>query len=612
MLAPDTRSVAMDVLRPPAGFRVDHAVLTTYSLDLDVLLALPLAVLAHSDRSVDELMEEPLLLLEALREAGQRIHVFVDESGIAIPHTNRALYSMLETSVHPVRSPNGGAFHPKVWVVRFVSDEEPPLLRIAVASRNLTFDRSWDVALVSEAANGQEHRPGTSDDLARFLGQLAGMATQPLDAARGGIVRALGEDVARRSFPAPEGFNGSIRFHALGLENGIGPLWGLERAGNDMLAIAPFLSASTLDHLASLSRPPRTLISRREALDALPPAKRDAWDTIQVLSESALDEPEDDQASRSSDLHAKLIALEHGHKVTWYVGSANLTHAAYTGGNVEMVAAITGPKGGPDSVKGSGIGRFVESGFPKLCEVYVPGEPTTEDAAITQARERMETARERLLNGDLRVVCKPNEDAWSWMLEGAVALPEGISVSVWPVSVKEDDARQLELPSTWRLPMSRLTAFVAFRLEADVGINDMRMALKLPATGMPEGRVSQVLRTLIDSPQRFLQFLRALLGGLDEMTDWAMGEGNGSWQGQGLDGISNATLLEDLLRAASQDPQRLEPLHRLIEDLRTTSEGRDIVPDDLYELWRTIHSAVQVPGQAQPNEASVGDATTGR
>lgn len=597
MLAPDTRSVAMDVLRPPAGFRVDHAVLTTYSLDLDVLLALPLAVLAHSDRSVDELMEEPLLLLEALREAGQRIHVFVDESGIAIPHTNRALYSMLETSVHPVRSPNGGAFHPKVWVVRFVSDEEPPLLRVAVASRNLTFDRSWDVALVSEAATDQEQPHNASGDLAGLLEKLVGMSTQPLDAARRNIVRALGEDVAHRSFPAPDGFNGSVRFHALGLEDGTGPLWGLEQTGNDILAIAPFLSASTLDHLASLSRPPRTLISRREALDALPPAKRDAWDTIQVLSESALDEPEDDQAARSSDLHAKLIALEHGHKVTWYVGSANLTHAAYTGSNVEMVAAITGPKGGPDSGKGSGIARFVESGFPKLCEAYVPGEPTTEDAAITEARERMETARARLLNEDLRVVCKPDEDAWSWTLEGAVALPAGISVSVWPVSVKEDDARQLELPLAWRLPMSRLTAFVAFRIEVDANIDDVRMALKLPATGMPEGRVSQVLRTLIDSPQRFLQFLRALLGGMDEITDWAMGEGNGSWQGQGLDGMSNATLLEDLLRAASQDPQRLEPLQRLIEDLRTTAEGRDIVPDDLHELWQTIYSVVQASGE---------------
>ena len=42
------------------------------------------------------------------------MHAFVDEKGIAIPRGARALYSMLESSVHPVRAPNRGAFHPKV------------------------------------------------------------------------------------------------------------------------------------------------------------------------------------------------------------------------------------------------------------------------------------------------------------------------------------------------------------------------------------------------------------------------------------------------------------------------------------------------------------------
>ena len=83
MLAPDVRTIAMDLLRPPAGYRLDHAALTTYSLDLDVLLALPLAVLAHSDRSIDELLGDPLLLLEAMRQSSGRVNVFVDEAGIA-------------------------------------------------------------------------------------------------------------------------------------------------------------------------------------------------------------------------------------------------------------------------------------------------------------------------------------------------------------------------------------------------------------------------------------------------------------------------------------------------------------------------------------------------
>ena len=168
MLSTDARAIAMDLLRPPPGYRLDRAVLTTYSLDLEALLALPLAVLAHADSSINELLEDPLLLIQALREAGDRISVFVDEAGIGIPRAARPLYAMLESSVHPVRAPNGGVFHPKVWLARFNHDVDEPLLRIAVLSRNLTFDRSWDIALTSDGQPAAKRRSSHSRDLGDF------------------------------------------------------------------------------------------------------------------------------------------------------------------------------------------------------------------------------------------------------------------------------------------------------------------------------------------------------------------------------------------------------------------------------------------------------------
>ena len=95
MLSPDARSVAMELLRPEPGYAIDRVVITTFSLDLEALLILPLAVLAHSDGGLEELMSRPLLLMEGLREAGERIHVFVDQAGMAIPVQDRKLYSIL-------------------------------------------------------------------------------------------------------------------------------------------------------------------------------------------------------------------------------------------------------------------------------------------------------------------------------------------------------------------------------------------------------------------------------------------------------------------------------------------------------------------------------------
>jgi hypothetical protein len=109
---------------------------------------------------------------------------------------------------------------------------------------------------------------------------------------------------------------------------------------------------------------------------------------------------------------------------------------------------------------------------------------------------------------------------------------------------------------------------------------------------MPENRMSFVLRSLIDSPERFLQFLRALLGGLDGLVDWSKGAGargeSFSW-GSGLGGES---LLEDLVRIAAREPQRLDPVRRLIEDLRKTPEGRAIVNDELLAIWNAVEVAL--------------------
>ena len=110
---------------------------------------------------------------------------------------------------------------------------------------------------------------------------------------------------------------------------------------------------------------------------------------------------------------------------------------------------------------------------------------------------------------------------------------------------------------------------------------------------MPEGRIAQILRSLIDSPERFLRFLRALLGGLDGLADWTKGDGIGDKaQGPWGDWLSGETMLEDLMRAASREPKRLEPVRRLIDDLRSTPEGRAIVPDDLYAIWSAVDEVV--------------------
>jgi len=591
MLAPDSRTVATEILRPPAGFALEHAAITTYSLDLDVLLALPLAVLAQSDQGIEELLADPMLTLEALREAGQRLDIFVNETSIAVPHTNRALFAMLEQCVHPVRAPNGGAFHPKVWVVRFVGEAGESMLRVAVVSRNLTYDRSWDTALVTEAQSSSKKPLEASQALGDLLRALPGMAVHGLDDEIAGQLQSIAEQAERTAFPAPARFKGPVYFESLGLAGAEAERWYPWEVGQDLLAIAPFVNRTGLDALVNRSSGQRTLISRREALDDLPESALEAWSEVMVLSDAAIDETE--EGAGSSDLHAKLIALEHKRRVTWYLGSANFTAAAYAGRNVEVIASINGPNDARAKTDGYGIEQFRESGFLNLCEPYRRLERAPEDEILRQARDRLERAREALAQSGLGIACERDGDEWRWALDGRIELPEGVSVAVWPVSVREDQAQTFDPPVFWPLPIGRLTAFVAFRLRAEADVDDIRFVLKLPTSGMPEGRVSRILKDLIDTPERFLQFLRALLGGLDGMTDWATGEPGGAWQGDWAGGFAGETLLEDLVRAAARDPERLAPIRRLIEDLQSTSEGRDIVPPGFIEIWDVVDAAAE-------------------
>lgn len=604
MLAPDSRAVATDLLRPPAGYHLDRAVLTTYSLDLETLLALPLAVMTHADGSVEELLSDPLLLLQALRDAGERVQVFVDEAGMARPGRAREIYSALEPSVHHVRAPNGGVFHPKVWVARFIpdgdeheDDDASPLLRVAVLSRNLTFDRSWDVALASEAKPAKTRRgAGSSKPLADLLRTLPDIVPLGVPGALADSVRALAEEVSRTRFPSPAGCDGDIAFKSFGLSRRRSTPWQPKTGGTALLAIAPFANETALDAIAASVRGPRTLVSRQEALDAVEPEVLEHFERVLVLKDEATAEAGEEDNVRPSGLHAKVIVVEHSHDVTWFVGSANLTDAAFTGRNVEVMASITGRKGYAGGKSGMGLSRFEESGFLSLCRLYQRATVAEPDAEIASAQDRLRAAKTALARSALSLECTPSDDSWILRLSGPLKVSDGVRVDAWPISVNETNFCEIAIPdanSTWTLPESRLTAFIAFRLSVPgVDVDDVELTLKLPAENLPEGRLAKVLRALIDTPERLILFLRALLGGLEGLVDSSGacrdGESNGAWDTV----FSSETILADLLRMASREPKRLEPVRRLIEELRSTEEGSGIVPDDFFAIWQVVEQAL--------------------
>ena len=113
MLPPNQRELYLSALRPPPGFQLDRAIGTTYSLDLITLLSLPLsfALLDMTDRE-GKLLRDPVALLHALRAYANRLTIFCQTGGIAVPTQRHPLYAHLEEAIVPVRK-EGGCLSPQ-------------------------------------------------------------------------------------------------------------------------------------------------------------------------------------------------------------------------------------------------------------------------------------------------------------------------------------------------------------------------------------------------------------------------------------------------------------------------------------------------------------------
>jgi len=418
MLGTRERSLLLESLRPPVGYSLDRALGTTYTLDLAALLSAPLAFTYFNYQDEDGVpTRDPVALFEALRRHAEKITLFCQAGAIAVPRPQLTLLAYLEGSIVQVRArKEGGVFHPKVWLLRYVahSDEAddgdgPVRYRVLCLSRNLTFDRAWDTCLALEgqvehgevedgevtdgdaaAALAERNRP-----LADFVRALPRLAVRPVGRGLREEVDRLAEEVLRVRFEPPEPFK-EVSFHPQGLLSLLSEAreepWPFP-PGRRSLVVSPFLSASVIGRLAR-EQGLDVLVSRPEELEALGStlgpdlgsgrlpeegmfvldarAEMDAQEGADEATEGgAGSEPggesgdaggdgagdaagaEEAPAATLTGLHAKIFLVDYWLHGYLYVGSANATAAAFSR-NVELLVELKGPKGtcGVDALLG--------------------------------------------------------------------------------------------------------------------------------------------------------------------------------------------------------------------------------------------------------------------
>ena len=297
MLELDTRTLLLDALRTPAGHRLDIAIGTTFTLDLTALLAVPLAAALRDGATPDQDPEavddrlEALDLFETVRRLADRVVIFAQAGMTAVPKRYRPLYACIEDSVVPVRRPRPGRiFHPKLWALRFRRETGEVHHRVVILTRNLTFDRSWDVMVSADEQPDAERAFDTTGLLAalRALPRLTNGRVDQL-----ALLDDLATTLASARLPLPP------RAHA----GGFVPLgwdddsteWPFDEQCRDALVVSPFLTSKAADRFLRTAKHGATAVSRPAAFDEVAGSLPGGATTLVPLPES---EPAEEVSTR--------------------------------------------------------------------------------------------------------------------------------------------------------------------------------------------------------------------------------------------------------------------------------------------------------------------------
>lgn len=606
-LTPETRVLLTDALRPPAGYRVEVAVGTTYSLNLTALLLAPLSFALFDcedtkdvdrDDTKDVRRLDPIRLLEAVRRYADHTTVFCQAGGIHVPTQYRSILTFVEDCVREAAPPREDSlFHPKMWALRFITEDGTRLHRVIVLSRNLTFDQSWDTALVlDEQADGNiDGAPAAS-----FVRRLPDLALHPLQQNRSDELHDLAATLEKATLAAPPPFTGG-ELVPLGPDEQNS--WPFPNRGRRLLAISPFLTKGAVHQLATIADK-RTLVSRAESLEQVGSAALQGWD-VNVLQRMAevdpsedvdvvTDTPPDGFFESHDGLHAKTFVIDVDQNQSSVVtGSANLTSASWTR-NVEFDAVLTGPTASC-GVSATLQGSPEAPGLRQIIEEYkvMAADGLADEAATTAFT--LESFHRRLAAGQPVLDVETVEDErvrTTLTLDMPDDAPGTTTVRL--ASLGEPQAKPLAPQLDWSVSPINVTPFVVVETTAGSGEGKVtrRCVLKAELTGAIDGRRHDAVFSILRSKEDVLRYLVFLLGDPSYDALFAEMAGMGTERFADTDrpaGANNdVALFEPLVRAAGRDQDALARVASLVEEIRELPDGAELVPDGFEELWDVV------------------------
>lgn len=595
MLTPDTRTVLLDDLQAPPGYEVDHAVATTFTLDLSAAMLPPFAISGIGGGSVGR---DPIALLQALRRASDKVDIFCQAGSIAVPRS-ADLVAFLEPMIHQVVPPRGGLFHPKLWLLRFTAPDAAPRFRLLVLSRNLTHDNTWDIAVRLDSESLDDSPQETNRPLTDLIRWLTGNVLHIAPERRQRLER-LADEVAHVHWEHPDHVR-LVIFHVSGIPDQ--PTTDFWAGGH--LVISPFV---TEDGLAQVTRGPKhkkptVLVSRQETLDALPAEALDGITAFTLAADTELPSAEDEDsdgeerpAGSLNGLHAKVYVLEPTDR--WaaarvLMGSSNATGRALTR-NVEFLVEVFGKRAklGIDQVLPLDASQ---RGLRPLVEPYVRQQ--LPDQTEDKAREHLQRRLREIAAIPHCVVVKEDTSGASYSATVSSAAPypavDGVTFTIHLLSRPGVVATVEGSPHLVVTGLTAADITPCIAVTARDGKYEESTVLLGQLVGAPEGRLDAVVANQINDKDKFRRLLLLLLslGNPAELAallaDRESGDGTA-----GFFGTDDSGILELVLRALASGSSAITDLDGIV-----AAVDPSVLPEGFEPFWEEVRQARELIGE---------------
>ena len=597
------------ILTPPAGFSLDFAVGTTYSLDLDALVGISLA-LGLSEETDSELMNNPVCLLEALRSTGDKVALFCEGGQIAMPNHITPLYILLEKMVFSVKTTKKRgiatfpSFHPKFWLIRYKNNDGIQQYRAIILSRNLTFDRSWDVAYCMNGFKAKEISK-KNEPLCDFLRYLLTQLPSDVNGKeKAKSIRTMVRELPNVMFEPSEKEFYDYDFIPNGIKKQGGGIYSFDETPlfrdtfHEILIMSPFISGGIIRDFNnrnnySLIKDARyVLITREMSLGRLKPEDVSRF-KIYTMRDAVIDGEtaisEDAKEIQKQDIHAKIYMIRKYTSTDLYLGSLNASHNAVHG-NVEFMIRLRAKNRNlnMDKLTAALFGSEKDGSDNPFQEVTIQNAITAEE---DERINELNTLIKDINRSNPRAYIKQDSDEdYTIIVHFDACDTKGYQVSLRPLLSKRSECFGEDIQFT-RLMMTQLSEF--YVLSASNGMQTIERVIIILTDGLPEARERAVVSSIVSDRDCFYRYIAFLLGDdailsmLEANT--AVGNNNGAVNRQSY---HVPALYEKMLQTAAVAPDKFKGIEYL---MKTISED-GIIPEDFKKLYETFKKAAKLNG----------------